>query len=847
MTTSGYKVYKDRSAPAVDAQWLNEVSTVVYSLLGSGAPQYLPPTSRAELLAYLGIAANTMNVQITTTVATAGQTAFTAPIYVPGINNLSVYVDGIRKNLQSGDYTETSSTVFTLTVPATAGAKVVAVVLAANAIGTASAANITYQNSNVKDALDAINLSDYAALQAYTGSARSVYITGYLTSAAPSGIAGPFTRDDSDTTTASNGGTVIVDALGRRWKRQYSGPVNVQWFGAIGDGSADDSLGMARALATGKCIDLAWKTYRITSKVTVSVANTVVKNGTLLFDGANTTRLMDIAADDVRFFNVILDGGDKQPSGALVYLKPNIKRPRFHNCTVQNITGRAKGTNALNQMYGFLISPYGVVDFGFFGCVFRNIKKYNDGVVGGPATIGGGFCGSMFIGMDEDLLPPTAPQSVITSGKIADCVAEDIQTIRAVGLSRADQINFDDADAIRFYGDPSGASELDVEITNFTCQKVSKRGVKVSVVKGVTIDGLIVDGRGLPYAPVCIAKLESGTTARKLIGIAGSAVNAFYQGAELNGGKDVLLDGMDIDFCYSGWQHDCVNDTVISNVTVKNLNLRAVQSEGFRRYYHAEITTASGLSLEDSKIVCTGNNAVGILSEAALDGSGGLKVRNVEIVNGEVNIQGFGADVEDLRVRITSSAYAGYAPGNALVRIGPGVGTAGCTVNRLDVDASGINTGYLSATRQWLVLLYSDKMKASNLYLKVPEGLVTTYPHFDIVGNDLTIDGLNYDGPGRSNIATVVASSRWSIKNAVRVGTGACTEPFLYTNNAGSGNGVFENVTDFRPTNQPTITILNGLGTGNGYIVSNVSSKTSNTNVVQHGGLATVTNANKFP
>lgn len=143
MTTSGYKVYKDRSAPAVDAQWLNEVSTVVYSLLGSGAPQYLPPTSRAELLAYLGIAANTMNVQITTTVATAGQTAFTAPIYVPGINNLSVYVDGIRKNLQSGDYTETSSTVFTLTVPATAGAKVVAVVLAANAIGTTDAGSVT--------------------------------------------------------------------------------------------------------------------------------------------------------------------------------------------------------------------------------------------------------------------------------------------------------------------------------------------------------------------------------------------------------------------------------------------------------------------------------------------------------------------------------------------------------------------------------------------------------------------------------------------------------------------------------------------------------------------------------
>lgn len=638
-----------------------------------------------------------------------------------------------------------------------------------------------------------------------------------------------------------------VGAVLRSVQDELRESVKPTQFGAIGDGSADDSLGMARALATGKCIDLAGKTYRITSKVTASVANTVVKNGTLLFDGPNTTRLIDIAADDVRFRHVVFDGGDKQPSGALGYIKPNVKRPRFYACTVQNITGRAKGTNALNQMYGFLISPYGVVDFGFFECIFRNIKKYNDGVVGGPATVGGGFCGGLFIGMDEDFALPTAAQPVITSGKAVDCVADDIQTIRATGLSRPDQINFDDADAIRFYGDPNGASELDVEIVNLTCRKVSKRGVKVSIVKGVTINGLFVDGRGLPYAPVCVAKLESGTTARRLIGVSGSSGNAFYQGVELNGGKEVLLDGLDVDFCYSGWQHDCVNDTTISNVVAKNLNLRAVLSEGYRRYYHAEITTTSGLVLEDSKIVCVGNTAVGILSEAALDGSGGLKVRNVEVVNGEVNIQGYGADVDDLRVKITSSTYAGYSPGNALVRIGPGVGTPGCNVKNLDVDASGINTGYLSATRQWLVLLYSDKMKASDLSLKVPEGLGTTYPHFDIVGNDLTINGLTYDGPGRNNIATVVASSRWSIKNAVRVGNGTCTEPFLYTNNASSGSGVFEGITDFRPTTQPTVTILNGLGAGNRFIVNNVSSKTSNANVVQHGGLATVTNANKIP
>ncbi len=59
---------------------------------------------------------------------------------------------------------------------------------------------------------------------------KSIYITGYLVSTAPSGIAGNFVLDDSDTASADNGGTIITDASGRRWKRQYSDRINVSWF-----------------------------------------------------------------------------------------------------------------------------------------------------------------------------------------------------------------------------------------------------------------------------------------------------------------------------------------------------------------------------------------------------------------------------------------------------------------------------------------------------------------------------------------------------------------------------------------------------------------------------------------
>jgi hypothetical protein len=73
-------------------------------------------------------------------------------------------------------------------------------------------------------------------------------VTGYLASANPSGIAGIFTRDDADTTSADNGGTIIVASNGKRWKRVYTGAVDVEWFGALGDGTTDDSGAIADAI-----------------------------------------------------------------------------------------------------------------------------------------------------------------------------------------------------------------------------------------------------------------------------------------------------------------------------------------------------------------------------------------------------------------------------------------------------------------------------------------------------------------------------------------------------------------------------------------------------------------------
>jgi hypothetical protein len=99
--------------------------------------------------------------------------------------------------------------------------------------------------------LAALQLADYASLRQYTGPRKSVYVTGYLGTAAPSGIAGMFVRDDHDTSTADDGGVVIVSSNGVRWKRAYKGEALPEWFGAKGFG-VDDTLAVQAAMNTGK-------------------------------------------------------------------------------------------------------------------------------------------------------------------------------------------------------------------------------------------------------------------------------------------------------------------------------------------------------------------------------------------------------------------------------------------------------------------------------------------------------------------------------------------------------------------------------------------------------------------
>lgn len=115
-------------------------------------------------------------------------------------------------------------------------------------------------------------LANIAALQALNVATTSLPVQVQLTSNYVAGDGGGIFRYDStDTTTADNGGTVIVDALGRRWKRQFDGVLEPEFFGDTTTGAGFTAALQAAITAGGN-----------NSRITIPTGKTLTAQITLL-------------------------------------------------------------------------------------------------------------------------------------------------------------------------------------------------------------------------------------------------------------------------------------------------------------------------------------------------------------------------------------------------------------------------------------------------------------------------------------------------------------------------------------------------------------------------------------
>lgn len=240
--------------------------------------------------------------RVQTFIASLGQTDFTITnfTYEVGTNSLEVDVSGV--NQRPGiDFIETGSNSFSLTSPIEEiGTSVFVrglVDVHGNPQVVSDASNVSYKTETVKTALDARlpEISSYADLRAYAGELTAVYVR--CVASIFDGGAGVFRVDAADMTTADNGGTVLVDAVGRRWKREFSGVINVRWFGATGNGVTSDSAAVQAALTFGGSVGVRVYapagTYKLTSQLYL---NSPVSSTGLIGDGPEKTRLVRAAA-----------------------------------------------------------------------------------------------------------------------------------------------------------------------------------------------------------------------------------------------------------------------------------------------------------------------------------------------------------------------------------------------------------------------------------------------------------------------------------------------------------------------------------------------------------------------
>lgn len=95
---------------------------------------------------------------------------------------------------------------------------------------------------------------------------------------------GVYYYDAADTTSADNGGSIIVANDNARWKLAQHKSANVNQFGAKGDGVTDDSNAFVRALAAYNTIDgVPGCTYNIGTQVALNANNkTLIGNGAVL-------------------------------------------------------------------------------------------------------------------------------------------------------------------------------------------------------------------------------------------------------------------------------------------------------------------------------------------------------------------------------------------------------------------------------------------------------------------------------------------------------------------------------------------------------------------------------------
>src|ERR1700722_1283370 len=206
--------------------------------------------------------------------------------------------------------------------------------------GTTRYATVAHCLANVPPGADSYPvLANIAALTTYSGPALVVFVAGYYTSA--DGGQGSFYLNGGDTTSVSEGGTIIVSNQGQRWFRDTinSGVYSVAWFGAIagvGDSTPKIQACVNAAQARGCSVYFPGSpaVYTVSGPITITAPGEI-------FGDCNTSQIQTTSAVSDIFlvtgsFVTIHDlvfssAAATQTAGAFIDLK-TVSNIQIYNC-----------------------------------------------------------------------------------------------------------------------------------------------------------------------------------------------------------------------------------------------------------------------------------------------------------------------------------------------------------------------------------------------------------------------------------------------------------------------------------------------------------------------------------
>jgi len=147
--------------------------------------------------------------------------------------------------------------------------------------------------------------STIASLRTMVEIPNTVYVTGYTT-ANDNAFGSNFFKWNPTSTIADNGGTIIklTGTLTGRYELQYSGAVNVKWFGAVGDGIADDTVALSACFSnSNNIIGNTNETYKLTGVITSIFNKFKLKDISIISD----SNIATFASIVITATNIIID------------------------------------------------------------------------------------------------------------------------------------------------------------------------------------------------------------------------------------------------------------------------------------------------------------------------------------------------------------------------------------------------------------------------------------------------------------------------------------------------------------------------------------------------------------